>query len=75
MKRITYTCDKCEKEINDGVLYKLTCYAEDVPPARFGGFSTEMAEQNMRQNLALQTYERHLCRECKDAITDGVFIV
>ncbi len=74
MKRITYTCDKCEKEI-EGVMYTLTCYAEDVPAPPFGGHSMEVAEQNMRQNIARQAYERHLCKECKDAITDGVFVV
>lgn len=74
MKRITYTCDKCEKEI-EGVMYTLTCYAEDVPPAPFGSYSAEVAVQNTKQNMARQTYERHLCKECKDAITDGIFIL
>jgi uncharacterized protein YbaA (DUF1428 family) len=74
MKHIKYTCDKCEKEINDGVLYKLTCYAEDVPAKKIG-YSMEAAVQNNRQNMALQTYERHLCKACKDAITDGIFIL
>jgi hypothetical protein len=74
MKRITYTCDKCEKEIED-VVYTLTSYAEDVSPSLVSKMFNEIALLNGRQNRARQLQERHLCKECKDAITDGVFIL
>ncbi len=74
MRHIKYTCDKCGKEI-EGVMYILTCYAEDVPPMPGGGCSFEVAAQNTRQNLLRQNEDRHLCKACKDAITDGIFIV
>ena len=73
MKKTTYFCDKCGQEIT-GVVYRLTCYAEDVTPDPFGSTSREAATQNMRQNL-LADETRHLCKTCKDAITDCVFIV
>lgn len=72
MKKITYTCDKCEKEIPD-VVYSLTCYAKDVDLEE-GRASEEAGMQNITQNYT-PTLRRHLCRECKDKITDGVFIV
>lgn len=74
MRHIKYTCDKCGQDI-EGAVYTLTCYAEDVPPLPFGGCSLEVATQNTQQNLLRQQEERHLCKACKDAITDGVFIV
>ena len=73
MKHTKYTCDKCGKEI-EGVMYTLTCYAEDVIPLHYGGITLEAASQNNRQNTA-HDQERHLCKACKDAITDGIFIV
>lgn len=74
MKHIKYTCDKCGEEIQ-GAMYTLTCYAEDVPAPPFGGCSLEVAAQNTQQNLQRQRGDRHLCKTCKDAITDGIFIV
>lgn len=74
-KRVTYTCDCCGNEIPD-VVYTLTCYAQDVRPGPFGGISTEAATQNIKQNQAEQdSKSRHLCKTCKDSITDGLFIV
>ncbi len=73
MKTITYTCDKCEKKIPD-VVYSLTCYANDVDQVEEGRVSQEAGMQNVTQNHS-PTLRRHLCRECKDKITDGVFIV
>ena len=73
MKKTTYFCDKCGQEII-GAAYRLTCYAEDVTPDPFGSISGEAATQNVRQNLIADEV-RHLCKACKDAITDGVFIV
>lgn len=72
MKKIIYTCDKCGAEIPD-VVYSLTCYAEDVSPAPLGGVSFEVAQQNTKQNLRSDVV--HLCRACKDKITDGVFVL
>lgn len=71
MKRITYTCDKCGANIGD-VYYTLTCYAEDIRPHCC---ALEVVQQNGRQNALRQQDERHLCKTCKDAITDGIFIV
>jgi hypothetical protein len=56
-------------------MYTLTCYAEDVPPYPLGGCSFEVATQNTKQNLLRQQEDRHLCKSCKDAITDGIFVV
>lgn len=71
MKKISYFCDKCGTEIGD-VYYTLTCYADDV---RHHHCAMEVVQQNGRQNAILQQDERHLCKDCKDAITDGIFIV
>ena len=71
MKKTTYTCDKCGKEIPD-VVYSLTCYAKDVAKGNY--MSQEVQIQNTTQNHS-DTKQKHLCRECKDEITDGVFIV
>lgn len=71
MEKITYTCDKCGKEITD-VVYSLTCYAKDVAKGIY--MSEEVQIQNTHQNYS-DTKQKHLCRECKDKITDGVFIV
>lgn len=73
MRQTKWICDKCGEEITD-VVYSLTCYAQDVTPDALGGVSTEVAAQNMRQNLS-RSDEAHLCHKCKGEITDGVFIV
>ena len=74
MKKTTYKCDRCGAEIAD-VAYTLTCYADDAA-SRVLGVSTEVAAQNMKQNIALMTSkEKHLCGKCKDELTDGLFIV
>lgn len=72
MKHETYICDRCENEIS-GVVYTLTCYADDIERHPCGGVSSEVAVQNMRQNMSPE--RRHLCKACKDEITDGVFIL
>lgn len=75
MKKTICTCDRCGAEIAY-VIYSLTCYAEDVTPGPFGGVSSAVAEQNTKQNTTLMTSrEKHLCGKCKDALTDGLFIV
>ena len=75
MKKTIYKCDRCGSEIAD-VAYSLTCYAEDLNPGPFGGVSSEVSIQNVRQNLLLsESSERHLCRKCKDEITDGIFVL
>lgn len=75
MKKTIYECDRCGTEIAD-VAYTITCYAEDLNPGPLGGVSSEVAMQNVRQNLLLsEGIERHLCRKCKDEITDGVFVL
>ena len=75
MKKMIYTCDRCGTDIHD-VAYTITCYAEDLNPGPLGGVSSEVAMQNVRQNLLLsEGIERHLCQKCKDEITDGVFVL
>lgn len=73
-RKTTCTCDRCGQEIADGVVYTLTCYAEDVNKKPFG-LSMEATSQNVRQNLALVNGTKELCQTCKDALTDGMFIV
>lgn len=74
MRKTICTCDRCGKEITDGVVYTVTVYAEDVDPAPLG-LSMETASQNTRQNLKRVHGEAELCKECKDELTDGIFIV
>lgn len=73
MKQIKYICDKCGREITT-VVYSLTCTAFDAMGDPTGRFSAEAVTQNLRQNFS-GSAAAHLCRECKDKITDGVFIV
>ena len=74
MKKTICTCDRCGNSIDD-VIYTLTCYAEDVTPGPFGGISAAVAAQNTEQNLRrMASVEKHLCGNCKDALTDGLFI-
>lgn len=72
MKVTKFICDKCGKEIT-GVVYSLTCYAKLVPGENSVEHIEEVADQNKR--LCASRSEVHLCRECRDEITDGVFIV
>lgn len=75
MQKTVYSCDKCGKEIKD-VVYTITCYAKDLDVGPLGGVSSEVMLQNARQNLGpAAAKERHLCRVCKDKITDGIFVV
>ena len=71
MKKTTYTCDKCGKEILD-VVFSFTCYAMDVAEGTY--MSEEVQIQNTTQNYS-DSKQKHLCRECKDEITDNLFIV
>lgn len=73
MKRVTYECDSCGTLITDTV-FKLTCYAKSVVAPHLP--DADVAVQNHRQNMAEQDHtSRHLCRACKDKLTDGLFIV
>ena len=73
MKVTKWICDKCGEEITD-MVYTLTCFAEMIPGENPVQQIKEVAEHNLRQSQV--NVERcHLCRSCKDAITDGVFIV
>lgn len=73
MKKTFCFCDRCGKEITD-VIYTLTCYADDVINGI--GIFSKAGEQNLRQNMVkAQGMEKELCQECKDALTDGLFIV
>ena len=75
MKKTIFCCDRCGEEIQD-MVYTLTCYAEPVPSADPVKNIVAQFTQNMRQNSLLTTENgRHLCRKCKDELTDGVFIL
>lgn len=73
MRKTTCTCDRCGMEIADGVVYALTCYAEDVHVERY--MSNATITQNHRQNAAIMVGKKDLCQKCKDELTDGLFIV
>ena len=78
MRKITCTCDRCEKPIEGGVVYRLTCYAEKVDPemSESAEMSREIWVQNSMQNMVLrQESKRDLCKTCKDYLTEGIFIV
>ena len=75
MKKTICFCDRCGEEIAD-IVYTVTCYAEDLKPGPFGGVASEVVQQNCRQNTETTVHGvRHLCRKCKDEITDGIFVV
>jgi hypothetical protein len=75
MKKTTYCCDKCGEEIPD-VVYVLSCYAYSAEPGNSAAHFGELNDQNTRQNAAMAGgVDRHLCRKCKDKITDGIFIL
>lgn len=73
MKKVIYTCDKCGEEIKS-VVYTLTCQAKTASYEAFERPDTGDMAEVLRQNLK-ENRERHLCGKCKDAITDGLFIV
>lgn len=75
MKKTICFCDRCGEEIPD-VVYLLTCYCEVAPGVNPALHVPELIAQNDRQNKAgAGGIDRHLCRQCKDEITDGIFIV
>ena len=75
MKKIICFCDRCGEEIPD-VVYTLTCYCETAPGVNPAEHVPALISQNERQNAARAGgIDRHLCRMCKDEVTDGVFIV
>jgi predicted SprT family Zn-dependent metalloprotease len=65
-----YFCDKCGKEITDTV-YELTCYAFAVGYEDSHIQNIDSATQNITQNLSKT---KQLCKECKNELTDGLFI-
>lgn len=74
MRKTICTCDRCGKEIT-GTTYTLTCYAEGIDPTATRATSARITEQNLRQNMILMAGSKELCQECKDELTDGLFIV
>lgn len=77
MKKTIFRCDRCSQVIPD-IVYVLTCYGEVVPGAVALNYEDfhEMQLLNDKQNAAKASgIDRHLCRKCKDEITDGVFLV
>lgn len=71
INKTKYTCDKCGEQITDTVFF-LRCYAETVT----GEINTESAMQNIKENFkTMFGDEKHLCKKCKDVLTDGIFIV
>ena len=77
MKKTTFCCDRCGEMIRD-IVYTITVYGEVVPGAvalNYDDFH-EMQLLNEKQNAArAEGIDRHLCRACKDDITDGIFVV
>ena len=76
MKKTIFCCDRCGEQITD-IVYTLTCYGEPVQGARLPLDDLMiMQAANARQNRAvIADVGRHLCRKCKDELTDGIFIV
>jgi hypothetical protein len=75
MRKTIFCCDRCGEEIKD-VVYVLSCYCEVVPGEIAAKHFLELNEQNSRQNAVKGIdVARHLCRKCKDDVTDGIFIV
>lgn len=75
MKKTIYSCDRCGEKITD-IVFAVTCYAQDLCPGPYGGVDAEVVQQNCKQNISLSAIgERHLCRKCKDEVTDGIFIL
>ena len=75
MKTTIYYCDRCGEQITD-IVFTVTCYAEDLNPGPYGGVAAEVVQQNCKQNISISgAGVRHLCRKCKDEITDGIFIL
>lgn len=75
MKKTIYFCDRCGDEIQD-VFYSLSCYANAVQPGTASKHFAELNDQNNRQNAVMACgIDRHICRKCKDEITDGIFVV
>lgn len=73
MKTETYYCDRCKKQIQN-IVYHLSCTATTLCDPDLDTLR-EVAAQNVRNTASKQTGERHLCRACKDKLTDGVFLV
>ena len=73
MKVETYYCDRCKCTIHD-IVFQLSCTATAIDHAPLGVVQ-EAAAQNIRQSMARQLSEKHLCRDCRHALTDGIFIV
>ena len=77
MKKTIFCCDRCGVVIQD-IVYTLTVYGDAVPDAKNvrGEDLLKMQANNERQNAALaEGTDRHLCRKCKDEITDGLFVL
>ena len=77
MKQTIFYCDRCGEKIDDFV-YTITVYCEVVPGETIVSYKGFMEKQdhNEKQNAAIAGgTARHLCRKCKDEITDGIFIV
>ena len=75
MRKITCTCDRCEKPIEGGIVYRLTCYAEKVDPemSESAEMSREIWEQNSirnkkRRGKKLEKWEEEYYNENKDRI-------
>lgn len=73
MKTETYYCDRCKKQIPD-IVYTLSCTASTIGDPDLDTLR-EATAQTVRASAAKLTGERHLCRACKDKLTDGIFIV
>lgn len=73
MRTETYYCDRCKCTITD-IVYQLSCTATAINCSSFE-LAQEASAQSIRQSLARQICEKHLCRDCKNTLTDGLFVV
>ena len=73
MKKTICFCDRCGAEIQTGVVYTLTVYAQSVNPRTYGE-PREIIDHNIKMNQRVADGEVDLCYKCKDDLTDGIFI-
>ena len=72
MKKITYICDRCGKEIKDGnagesILYRVNPGTSDFPSTTY---FVRMLSYRISQTIRSDDERMHFCDECKNAFRD-----